>query len=133
MNDDLYHKIERIKSLLAQWDEIFEELGTLLSSSPTPSPASHKLKRRSSLRACSNCGKPGHQNRTCPDLADDFLGSNTLPDISTETQFKLAKEMQADGATSKETSKELECSIRSINTAFLSHSFAVYKEQMGTS
>ncbi len=136
---ELTTKIERVRELLAQRDEIDRELGDILGGShdapPTPRKESAKPRetpkknvggrKAGSVHLCSGCGKQGHSIRTCP-KARGMHPDNPKPDVTIEIdegQYEKLRDAMHDrefmsakyALTNKLSPREVNAAIRSTD------------------
>jgi hypothetical protein len=74
MNEAAEQKLKQITNLLAQKEDIDRQLEMLLVGAPEiekdQEPAKRSPQAKTGGRKCSNCGKPGHIARKCPQSLD---------------------------------------------------------------
>jgi hypothetical protein len=139
----LNEKIERMRELLAQRDEIERELGGLLGGDEIASSAAQRntqkptktketktkaAKTHSGKRTvtCKKCGKTGHIAKTCtaPAAAAPTFGDKHLLD---EDQFDALKHLQSIGdLISKDFAIDHGLPLAQVNRAIACRNFEEY-------
>jgi hypothetical protein len=136
----LNEKIERVRELLAQRDEVERDLTQLLGGGLPDAPAApvrapkakaakpkavktHQGKR---TVTCKKCGKTGHIAKTCtgPSAAAPTFGDKAH---LTEDQFDELKHIQSIGELiSKDFAFEKDLALSEVNRAITSRNYEVY-------
>jgi hypothetical protein len=136
----LNEKIERVRELLAQRDDVERELTELLGGGLPDTPAAPvkapKAKAAKSKDAkthqgkrtvtCKKCGKTGHIAKTCtaPATAAPTFGDKHLLD---EDQFDALKHLQSIGELiSKDFAQEHGLLLAQVNRAIACRNFEEY-------
>lgn len=135
-------KIERVRELLAQRDQVERELTELLGgdvlAAPAPRAKKPKAKAIQSKAAkpqngkrtvtCKKCGKQGHQAKTC-NAAAPAVVMPTFGDkhLLTEDQFDELKHLQSIGdLISKDFAAHHDVPVAQVNRAIACRNFEEY-------
>jgi hypothetical protein len=136
----LNERIERVRELLAQRDEVERELTQLLGGglpdapaapikapkAKTAKPKAVKTHQGKRTVTCKKCGKTGHIAKTCtaPDTAAPTFGDKHLLD---EDQFDALKHLQSIGdLISKDFAIDHGLPLAQVNRAIACRNFEEY-------
>jgi hypothetical protein len=136
----LNEKIERVRELLAQRDEVERELTELLGGglpetpAPRVKPPKTKAEKSKTTKThqgkrtvtCKKCGKTGHIAKTCtaPAAGAATFGDKHLLD---EDQFDALKHLQSIGELiSKDFALDHELPLAQVNRAIACRNFEEY-------
>jgi hypothetical protein len=123
---DLLNAITRVRELLAQRDDIERELSELLNVGPRPLTVRDRSEKsppkpKTSKRACSACGKPGHNVMTCPQGKGTHPNNPKRDTASGDNKPERIRELLKEGLSNDQIA--LDCDTATSVVAF-------YRKQM---
>ena len=129
-------KLERIRALVTEREEIDAELQSLLGGGSHVARVSSKpgamIMKVKGQRICSVCHRPGHNAKTCTSGTDTPVATHSpsLADCLSEDQFDEIKHLQRSGELiSREYADENGLPLREVNTAIASRNYDEYRRK----